>query len=536
MGMFLNRGNQEFDRAVNSEIYVDKTDMINFFNKKINTEQCYISVSRPRRFGKSITANMIAAYFEKGCDSRYLFENRKLGETRNWDQNLNKYDVIRIDLADIRSRRESPEETLDYIDLMVVKELDEAYPDIVDVENDGIADALTKINDKNNNQFIIIIDEWDCLYRDDKNNTKVQERYISTLRGLFKGNSAKKFLALGYITGILPIKKYNSESALNNFYEYTMLQPGKLAKYIGFTEDEVKKLCEEYNMDYAQAMEWYDGYSFRSVSHICGPNSVVKAMLEEEYANYWSQTVAYSSLLGYINMNFDGLKDAIKVMLGGQRVKVSVLGYENDMVSFKDKDDVLTVLIHLGYLAYDRETEEAYIPNKEVRQIFDQAMKSTGWQELLTTLEHSEELLRATIAGDAELVAEQIDYSHSVNTGILNYNDENALASCIMLAYYTARKEYRIVREYPTGYGFADLVFLPKEGVSFEDHPAMVIELKWNKDAKTAISQIKDNHYCDSLRDYKGKLLLVGINYEKSKESGQTMKKHSCVIEEWKKL
>ena len=206
MGMFLNRGNQEFDRAVNSEIYIDKTDMITFFNKKINTEQCYISVSRPRRFGKSITANMIAAYFEKGCDSRYLFENRKLGETKNWDQNLNKYDVIRIDLADIRSRRENPEETLDYIDEMVVKELDEAYPDIVDIEKDGIADALTKINDKNNHQFIIIIDEWDCLYRDDKNNTKVQERYINLLRGLFKGNSAKKFLALGYITGILPIK------------------------------------------------------------------------------------------------------------------------------------------------------------------------------------------------------------------------------------------------------------------------------------------------------------------------------------------
>ena len=531
--MFLNRGNQEFDYVVNSEIYIDKTEMITFFNKKINTEQRYISVSRPRRFGKSITANMIAAYFEKGCDSRYLFENRKLGETKNWDQNLNKYDVIRIDLADIRSRYDSPEETLDLIENQLIKDIMEVYPQCKIEENDKVATVLDKVNEQTGNQFIVIIDEWDCLYRDDKNNTKVQERYINLLRGLFKGNSAKKFLALGYITGILPIKKYNSESALNNFYEYTMLQPGKLAQYIGFTEDEVKNLCEEYDMDYGQAMEWYDGYSFRRVHHICGPNSVVKAMLEEEYANYWSQTVAYSSLLSYINMNFDGLKDAIKVMLGGQRVKVSVIGYENDMVSFKDKDDVLTVLIHLGYLAYDSEKEEAYIPNKEVRQIFEQTMKSTGWQELVTTLEHSEELLRATMAGDAEEVARQIDYSHSVNTSILNYNNENALASCIMLSYYTARKEYRIIREYPTGYGFADLVFLPKEGVSYEDYPAMVIELKWKKDAKTAITQIKENQYCDSLKDYKGKLLLVGISYEKSKDSKETNKKHTCVIEEW---
>ena len=230
MGMFLNRGNQEFDCVVNSEIYIDKTDMITFLNKKINTEQRYISVSRPRRFGKSITANMIAAYFEKGCDSRYLFENRKLGETKNWDQNLNKYDVIRIDLADIRSRYDSPEETLDLIENQLIKDIMEVYPQCKIEENDKVATVLDKVNEQTGNQFIVIIDEWDCLYRDDKNNTKVQERYINLLRGLFKGNSAKKFLALGYITGILPIKKYNSESALNNFYEYTMLQPGKLAQ------------------------------------------------------------------------------------------------------------------------------------------------------------------------------------------------------------------------------------------------------------------------------------------------------------------
>jgi hypothetical protein len=467
---------------------------------------------------------MIAAYFEKGCDSRNLFEDRKLGETENWDKNLNKYDVIRIDLADIRARRKTPEETLDYIDEKVVAELDKAYPGIVDCKKDGIADALAEINDITGAKFAIIIDEWDCLFRDDKSDTKVQERYINLLRGLFKGNSSKKFMVLAYITGILPIKRYNSESALNNFTEYTMTSPKRLAKYIGFTEDEVKNLCDEYDMNYDEVMEWYDGYSFKNTPHICGPNSVVKAMLEGQCENYWSQTVAYNSLVTYITMNFDGLRDAIVEALGGNRIKVKVRTYENDMTSFKRKDDVLTALIHLGYLAYDTETEEAYIPNKEVRMCFEDTLEDTGWDEVIQVINNSERLLLDTLVGDEDEVAEQIDECHMQNTSILKYNDENSLASCITLAYYTARKEYTIIRELPAGYGFADMVFVPKPGVT---KPAMIVELKWNKKAETAITQIKEQKYIKSLEGYKGEVVLVGISYEKKGED----KKHSCVIE-----
>jgi hypothetical protein len=525
MGMFLNRGNEEFARAVNSGLYVDKTDMIDFLNQVINTEQSYVCVSRPRRFGKSITANMIAAYFEKGCDSRNLFEGRKLSERENWDRNLNKYDVIRIDLADIRARRNTPEETLDYIDKKIVAELDEVYPGIVDCGYDGIADALAEINDKTDAKFVIVIDEWDCLFRDDKSDTKVQERYINLLRGLFKGNSSKKFTVLAYITGILPIKKYSSESALNNFDEYTMTNPATLAKYIGFTEDEVKALCQEYHMDYDEVMSWYDGYSFRKAAHICGPNSVVKAMKRGECENYWSQTVAYNSLATYITMNFDGLRDAIVEVLGGNRIKVRVRTYENDMTSFKRKDDVLTALIHLGYLAYDTETEEAYIPNKEVRMCFEDTLEDTGWDEVIKAINNSERLLAYTIAGKVEEVARRIDECHMENTSILKYNDENSLASCITLAYYTARKDYTIIRELPSGYGFADMVFVPKPGV---DKPAMIVELKWDKDVETAIDQIKNKKYIKSLDGYRGEVLLVGISYKKE---GTDAKRHICVIE-----
>ena len=522
MGVFLNRGNEEFTRAVNSEIYVDKTEMITFFNKVINTEQSYISVSRPRRFGKSIAANMIAAYFEKGCDSRSLFENRKLGETPDWDRNLNKYDTIRIDLAGIRAKCETGEETLHYIEEGIITETMEEYPGIIKKEDDRLSDVLSKINEKYGCRFLIIIDEWDCLFREDKNDTKLQERYINLLRSLFKDNRSKKFLALGYITGILPIKKYNSESALNNFYEYTMLEPLELAPYIGFTETEVKELCETYDMDYKEAMDWYDGYSFDRAKHICGPNSIVRSMLHKKYNNYWSQTVAYNSLLGYITMNFDGLKDAVKIMLGGQKVKIDVFGYANDMTSLKTKDDVMTLLVHLGYLAYDAETEEAYIPNKEVRQIFERNIKDTGWEELMETISLSESLLQATLAGDEEEVAGRIDESHTKNASILYYNNENALASCIMLAYYTARKEYHIIRELPTGYGFADLVFLPKRGV---EKPAMVVELKWFQKAETAIDQIRERKYVEALKDFSGEILLVGVSYDRK------TKEHKCKIE-----
>jgi hypothetical protein len=525
MGMFLNRGNEEFETVVNSGLYVDKTDMVNFFNQVINTEQRYVCVSRPRRFGKSITANMIAAYFEKGCDSRSLFEGRKLSETENWDKNLNKYDVIRIDLAYLLASVGEPEKTLDELEKGLISNLNEAFPGCLTESDTLLPFALDKINDKTGAKFVIIIDEWDCLFRDEKSNTKVQKRYINLLRGLFKGNNAKKFTALAYITGILPIKKYNSESALNNFDEYTMTDPEPLAKYIGFTEDEVESLCQEYNMDYDEVMEWYDGYSFPGAEHICGPNSVVKAMRKGRCNNYWSQTVAYNSLATYITMNFDGLRDAIVAMLGGQRVKIDTFSYNNDMTSFADKDDVLTALVHLGYVAFDTETEEGYIPNYEVRQIFERTLKATGWDEVIKAVNNSERLLVYTLSGRAEEVAERIDECHMENTSILNYNNENSLASCITLAYYTARKAYTIIRELPSGYGFADMVFVPKPGV---DKPAMIVELKWDKEVETAIDQIKNKKYIKSLEGYKGEVLLVGISYEKN---GTDAKRHSCVIE-----
>lgn len=523
MAVFMNKGNSGFKKLINSEIFVDKTDMIKLINAKVNTENCCICISRPRRFGKTVTANMIGAYYDKGCDSRTLFENKKLAQIADWDKYLNKFDVLWIDVAEIRSMFNSSAEALVAIKNYICDDLRKAFPDC-DLPAENIpAQMLASINSETGKQFVIIIDEWDCLFRDDQSDVAVQNDYINLLRGLFKGNASKSFLALAYITGIMPIKRYNSESALNNFYEYTMLAPSQFAPYIGFSTDEVKVLCDKYKMNFDEALMWYDGYCLGDEKHVCGANSITKAMLMGEYASYWSNTVAYDSLKNYITLNFDGLKDAIKQAIGGQRIKVRTGGFQNDMTSFRTKNDVLTLLIHLGYLAYDSKTKEAYIPNREVREYFEETMEITGWDELVETVEDSQALLQATLAMDAEEVAAKIDQSHMQNTSVLKYNDENSLACCVTLAYYTARSEYNIIRELPSGYGFADIVFLPKQGV---EKPAMIVELKWKQDADTAIKQIKEKRYVGALKGYTGKMLLVGINYDK------TTKKHECVIEE----
>lgn len=529
MGTFLNRGIHEFESAVNSLIYVDKTDMIDYFNKLINTEQRYACISRPRRFGKTMTANMLAAYYEKGSDSIKLFENQKIGKIDNWDVNLNKYDVIRIDIADINSVQGNPQAALDYIERVLIEELEYAYPGMLDENSITIVDALDRINQKTGAQFVIIIDEWDAFFRDEKNNHQIEKRYVDLLRGLFKGNRSKSFIALAYITGILPIKKYNSESALNNFREYTMLSPKKLKKYIGFNEDEVSELCKEYDMDYDEVCAWYDGYSFSGNEHVFGPNSVVQAMLDGNCENYWSQTVAFNSLATYITMNFDGLKDAIIDMMAGVPAKVDVLSYQNDMTSFKSKDDVMTLLIHLGYLCYDAEAETAYIPNKEVRQIFERSLKTMGWEEVIESIDKSENLMKAVIEGDEQAVANGVEECHRQNVSILKYNDENSLAMTIGLAFYSARKDYKLVRELPSGEGFADMVFIPKW--KSNNKPVIVVELKWDKSAETAITQIKSKKYPDGLSQLSAdeKIILVGISYERDGKEGD--KKHTCRIE-----
>lgn len=520
MGIYLNPGNRGFWESVRSEIYVDKTGLLACTNELLSTKEKYICVSRPRRFGKSMTLEMLAAYYSCGCDSRELFAGRKIEKDETFEEHLNKYAVIFLNMQQFLIEAE-PGEMTDYLEREVLRELRQRYAGILGEQDRTLAAALRQIYAETGREFIFLIDEWDCVMRERPSLEDLQKRYLDLLRNLLKD---QPYVALAYMTGILPVKKYGQHSALNMFWEYSMTDQFALEEYTGFTEEEVKGLCGTYGMDLIQTSHWYDGYRFRQFQHIYNPRSVVAAMKSHVLSNYWTSTETYEALKVYIDMDLNGLRSDIVQMLGNGRVKVNTRSFQNDMRNLVTKDDVLTLLIHLGYVAYDAEAEEAFIPNKEIIMEFENAMSVGGWQEVMRVLKASERLLSDTLLCDAQRVAEGLDQAHTEAASILTYNDENALSCAIGLAYYSARKDYKLIRELPTGHGFADIVFLP---LPTSKKPALVIELKYDKNAMTAIRQIKDRHYTQALEGYSGEVLLVGINYDKEDRN----KRHSCVIE-----
>ena len=528
MGRFVNPGNSAFKVALASEIYIDKTNLLDFTNSVLGTKQAYICNSRPRRFGKSITADMLTAYYSKGCDSRELFMNYNIAQTEDFEKYLNKYDVIHLDMQWILMDAGAPERISGYINKNVISELADLYKDI-DLRNQKtLYGALSVINSMTNNKFVIIIDEWDVLIRDEAANSSVQEEYINFLRGMFKGSEPTKYIELAFLTGILPIKKLKTQSALNNFDEYTMLYAGRLSPYIGFTEDEVRDICDRYGRDFTQVERWYDGYMLGDY-HVYNPRAVVNYMLHGDLKSYWSETGSYDVIVPLINLDFDGLKTSIIEMLSGAAVEVDVASFQNDIANIVNKDDVLTYLIHMGYLGYSGASRMAFVPNEEIRQELIRATRRKRWNEMLLFQQESELLLDATLDMDGEAVAERIEKIHEEYASTIQYNNENSLSSVLALAYLSAMQYYfKPVRELPTGRGFADFVFIPKPEYK-SDYPALVVELKWNKSAVSALQQIKDRKYPDSIQDYTGDILLVGINYSKKD------KKHECVIKAYKK-
>lgn len=520
MGIYLNPGNIGFWQSIRSEIYVDKTGLIARTNQYLNTEQQFICVSRPRRFGKSMALKMLAAYYSRGCDSADLFKGFQIENDESFREHLNQYDVIFLNMQQFLIRAKDQDVT-EYLERVVLAELRESYGDLFSEQITGLAEALERIYVKTDKQFIFLIDEWDCVMREKQESEALQKQYLDFLRNLLKD---QPYVALAYMTGILPVKKYGQHSALNMFWEYSMTDQFVFEEYTGFTEEEVKELCRRYGMDFARVSDWYDGYRFRQFRHIYNPRSVVAAMKSHVFSNYWTSTETYEALKLYMDMDYDGLKADIVQMLGGERVRVNTSSFQNDMHTFRTKDDVLTLLIHIGYLGYDAETKEAFIPNKEIIGEFENAMSVSGWPEVMRVLRASEKLLEDTLCGDEESVAIGLDRAHMEVASILTYNDENSLGCVIGLAYYSARKDYKLIRELPAGKGFADVVFLP---LSHTNKPALVVELKYDKTADAAIRQIKDRKYTQALEGYDGEILLVGINYEKENRD----KPHSCVIE-----
>ena len=528
MGRFVNPDSSAFQVALNSRIYVDKTGLIEYTNSVLDTTNAYICNSRPRRFGKSYAANMLAAYYSKGTDSEQMFSGLRISKDADFKKHLNKYDVIHIDIQWFLANCDDADKVVSFITKSVLDELRGIYPDALPQEVVTLPDALSRVKERTGQKFVVIIDEWDVIIRDGAMIENIQDEYLNFLRGMFKGVEPTKYIQLAYLTGILPIKKERAQSAVNNLDEFTMLQADELAPYIGFTENEVKGLCEKYNRDFDKVKKWYDGYLLDGYQ-VYNPKAVVSVMTKGRFRSYWSETGSYEVVVPLICMNYDGLKNAIIEMLSGSEVKVDTATFKNDPAKIQNRDDVITYLIHLGYLGYNEDSESAFVPNEEIRQELITAVRSSNWDELIAFQQESRKLLTATLSMDEKQVAAEIDKFHSQYASMIQYNDENSLSSIITIAYLGAMQYYfKPVRELPTGLGFADFVFIPKPEHK-NTYPALVVELKWNKDATTALQQIKNKKYPESILNYTGEILLVGINYDK------TSKEHQCRIEKYEK-
>ena len=525
MGIYLNPKNTNFSDTLKRPIYVDKTMMISELNRFIDIDNKYICVSRPRRFGKIIAGNMINAYYSKGCDSRELFSRFKIAGDSSFEKYLNKFNVIKLDINSEYRNSLDKDNLIIKITRIIQEEMREEFKNITFTDNDSIADCILKVYQNTGDQFVIIMDEYDVLVRENVSQ-KLFNQYLDLLNGLFKSDIVRQAIALAYLTGILPIVRDKVQSKLNNFREYTILDAGKhLAEYIGFTSSEVEELCNEYRIDFNECKRWYDGYKQYGIE-IYNPESVVMSAENESFESYWSKTSSYEVISDRIRANFEGTKDAVIRMLSGENISVDVGTFLNTVTDFSSKDDVFTYLIHLGYLAYDKQEETCRIPNNEIRKEWERALiKVDEYKETNRIIQSSRELLAETLQMNADAVAKALDVSHIHVTSNRSYTNENALQSAIYLAYIYALNKYTVIKEMTTGKGFADVVFIP----FVPNMPALIIELKRNSCAATAINQIKEKQYFDSLAHYSGDLLFVGINYDENKKT------HECKIERFVK-
>ena len=524
MGKYLNPGNSSFAEILNGN-YQDKTGMIGLINDRICTPDKLVCISRPRRFGKSYAARMLCAYYDCTCKSEELFDSFEIAKTKKYRKHMNKYNVIYLDISGIISlmiRKEIPlKDITRFIASEVRIEIVESYPTLA--RFDDVSDCILECVNETEKKFVFIIDEWDAVIREAKDDTATQKVYLDLLREWFKnGNFTSQAVAAAYMTGILPIKKDKSQSAISDFDEGTVLQPGDFSSFIGFTEDEVRKLCKNFDMSFDEAKHWYDGYAFSDVQSIYNPYSIMKAMKKRVFQSYWQHTSAAENLETLININKDGLQEDILKLIAGEQIVVNTKRFRNDFTSFSSKDDVLTLLIHLGYLVYNPKTKRVRIPNEEVRFEFDELLQDAQHTQLAKLVTDSEHLLQNTLNGNETAVVESIKRVRDTNYAPQFYNYEQALRYVIKFAYIVCIDYYLKVEELPTGHGIADVVFIPKRDTSF---PAMIVELKWNDTADSAIAQIKDRNYPAILNGYGGELVLVGINYD------QKTKNHSCRIE-----
>ncbi len=573
MGTFLNPkadndSDNQFLKICKNRVnglFVDKTDFINETLDRFEMDNNLIAFTKPRRFGKTVTAQMLACYYSKGADCKAVFSGLKVagyagvkqinGQEKaiTYEEYLNRRDVIYWDMNtindDFKSYMSDKSLHVDYVDDIVDylqyvtlleirqnREFEEKISKAPLIGRKSLKKALVATKTK----FVLIMDEWDLIYREYRDNETLQKKFIDMLTGLFKATDGLNCFSLAYLTGILPIKKYNSESALNNFKEYNMLMPGKFAPYFGFTDEEVTELSRQTGCRISKELlkEWYEGYKIRLYDKDAGtsrdidvynPNSVISAISEGRCQSYWSNTSSNAEAIRLINMNYDGIKDDIISLISGGRILFDFESFNNDMTSIENKDQVFSLLVCLGYLGCYEEGDflrSAYVPNREIRSALSSIVRKQPWYNAMPVIRRSEMLFQAIRSLDAAKTAEIIgDIHNSPYVSVIGYNKEEALVFCLISGLmWCAESSYDSFRELPAGKGFADLVFVPKSRPAL---PIMIIEFKRDYTAEDALNQIKEQDYAARYRKDgdEREVLLVGLNY-----SSET-KEHHCLIE-----
>jgi len=518
MSIYLNTNKplENYKRLLNTDYFVDKSNIIGKTNKIINTANCYICITRPRRFGKSSVAHMLGGYYSKAVDSKEIFDRLNISKFDCYEEDLNKYNVINISFNKIPEIGKSFDAYMDMIKTSLINDIKEAFPQIESKKYFTISDMLSDTGEK----FIFIFDEWDYIFT---NNLFVENQndFLEFLRNLLKD---QPYVALAYMTGVLPIKKYSSGSALNMFDEFTFLKDRIFGEYFGFTEEEVVDLCNKNRkMQFKNLESWYNGYLTAKGIKVYNPRSVVKALQNNYCESYWTNTGAMDEVAEYLKYNVLEIRDEVIEMVSGQEIDIIIdEEFRAGQRSPRTKEEIYSAMIVLGFLAY----YDGYlkIPNKELMKEFEKALKDESFGYISEIIDNSKRMLKSTVNGDAKNVESILHDIHNSEIPILQYNDENSLSCVLTLAYLSARDTYRVEREEKSGKGYADFTFHPRR----KNDIAFIVELKKDETPEVAINQIRKKEYVEKFRkeNEDRNVLAVAICYD-SKE-----KEHKCKIEE----
>lgn len=535
MGIYLDSktGYTLYKNELEKPYFVDKTGFLEEMIPMVGEGSNYVCVTRPRRFGKTVVANMLAAFFSRSCDAKDIFEGLYISSVKNYKQYMNKYAVIHISFNDIATEFQSYDSYIKRIEKKLIRDLKREYSDIEFEEDEYLIDVLCDIYAENEAaQFIFILDEWDYIFHQDFVSETDKKKFLTFLRSLLKD---RPYVKLAYMTGILPIAKYSSGSELNMFAEYTMAGEERFSEYFGFTEKDVDVLYERYreknkkilNVSREGLKLWYDGYSTKSGEKLYNPRSVVMALSNNNLGNYWTSSGPYDEIFYYISNNIAEIRDDLALMISGESVPIRIYEYAATSQKLKTKEEIFSAMVVYGFLKYEK--GRVSVPNRELMEKFsDMLLKepSLGYIHRLANI--SSKMLQATLAGDTDTMSEIITYAHNTEIPILSYNNETELSAIINLVYLAARDEYRVEREDKAGRGFVDFIFYPIR----YDQDCIILELKVDHTPEEAIKQILEKEYVLRFRGkiaeknrYTGRILAVGISYNRE------TKEHKCKVE-----